>query len=102
MYLRKQRNLSQQDIADRLSVTRGTVSNWEIGRRTPDLVTLIAIADLFSVSLDLFIERYPEQSAREISSLIDAFLNDREIDKKDKEKLIASISKQFEKYKNKK
>lgn len=102
MYLRKQRQLSQQDLADKLSVTRGTVSNWEIGRRTPDVVTLIALSDLFGVSMDLFVERYPEQTAREICGLIDAFLNDREIDKKDKEKLIASISKQFEKHKKKK
>lgn len=43
--LRKIRNLKQEDLAERLNVTRQTVSGWETGRRQPDLDTLKTLAD---------------------------------------------------------
>lgn len=50
--LRKQKGLSQEDLANRLNVTRQTVSKWEVGDSTPDMEKLIALAELFEVSLD--------------------------------------------------
>lgn len=101
-FLRRQRGYSQQDIADALEVTRGTVSNWEIGRRVPDFATVVILSDIFGVSLDLFVERSPHESAREIVAQYDAFLADREITERDKENLHATLCKHFEKRKNKK
>ena len=49
---REERNLTQQDIADKLFVTRQTVSRWEKGDRYPDLLTSKKIADLLELSLD--------------------------------------------------
>lgn len=50
--LRKQKGLSQEELANRLDVTRQTVSKWELGDSTPDMDKLIALAELFEISLD--------------------------------------------------
>ena len=47
--LRKQKGLSQEELASRLNVSRQTVSKWEIGDSTPDMEKLIAISDLFNI-----------------------------------------------------
>ena len=49
--LRKLRNLKQEDLAERLSVTRQTVSGWETGRRQPDLDTLKLLADALDADI---------------------------------------------------
>ena len=50
--LREERRLSQDGLALKLNVSQSTISAYEIGDRTPDLETLIAIAQFFGVSLD--------------------------------------------------
>lgn len=50
--LRKQKGLSQEELANRLNVSRQTVAKWEVGDSTPDMEKLIAMSDLFGVSLD--------------------------------------------------
>lgn len=50
--LRKQRGLSQEELAGKLKVSRQTVSKWENGESTPDMEKLVAISDLFEMSLD--------------------------------------------------
>ena len=50
--LRKQRGLSQEELANRLNVSRQTISKWEVGDSTPDMDKLVAISDLFGISLD--------------------------------------------------
>jgi transcriptional regulator with XRE-family HTH domain len=61
--LRKQRGLSQEEMANRLNVSRQTVSKWEIGDSTPDMEKLAAISELFDVSLDeLVLDKKPAQN----------------------------------------
>jgi transcriptional regulator with XRE-family HTH domain len=50
--LRKQKGLSQEELASRLNVSRQTVSKWEVGDSTPDMEKLMAMSELFDVSLD--------------------------------------------------
>ena len=50
--LRKQKGLSQEELAGRIHVSRQTVSKWELGDSTPDLEKLVALGDLFEISLD--------------------------------------------------
>ncbi len=50
--LRKKKGLSQEELANRLNVTRQTISKWEVGDSTPDMEKLVAISDLFGISLD--------------------------------------------------
>lgn len=55
--LRKQRNLSQYDLAERLGFSRGKLANYEQGSRQPDYDTLQKIADYFEVSTDYLLGR---------------------------------------------
>lgn len=50
--LRKAKGLSQEELANKLNVSRQTVSKWELGDSTPDMEKLTAISDLFEISLD--------------------------------------------------
>ena len=50
--LRKQKGFSQEELANRLNVSRQTISKWEVGESSPDMEKLVAISDLFEVSLD--------------------------------------------------
>lgn len=43
---------TQEQLAHFLNVSRSTVSSWEVGRNYPDLETIVAISDLFEISLD--------------------------------------------------
>lgn len=52
--LRKGRKLTQQELADKMGVTRATVSNYEVGRRTPHLSELKRFAEFYGVGLDYF------------------------------------------------
>lgn len=56
--LRKKHNLTQNDLAKTLSVSRGAISMWEINQRAPDPATLKQIADLFDVSVDWLLGRF--------------------------------------------
>ena len=50
--LRIQRSMTQRELANSLSVTVQAVSKWEQGRSYPDLLLLLPIANMFSVTLD--------------------------------------------------
>lgn len=54
--LRKQNNLTQEDLAEKLNVSRQTVSNWETSKCYPDIETLVIISNKFNVSLDVLIK----------------------------------------------
>lgn len=51
-HLRKNADMTQSELADRLSITRQAVSKYEIGDSFPDIMILVNIADVFGVSLD--------------------------------------------------
>jgi len=50
--LRTEKNLSQGDLADALSVSRQSISKWENNSAVPELEKLVRMAQLFEVSLD--------------------------------------------------
>ena len=50
--LRKQKNLTQEQLAEQLFVSRTAVSKWESGRGYPNLESLKCISKLFSISID--------------------------------------------------
>ena len=50
--LRKEHGLSQEELADRLNVSRQAISKWERGEASPDTDNLIELAKIYDVSLD--------------------------------------------------
>lgn len=50
--LRKDNNLTQSDLADKLGVTYQAVSKWESGKNLPDIATLKEISKLFNINID--------------------------------------------------
>ena len=52
---RKAAGLTQQQLADRLHVTRQSVSSWELGRTEPDLQTLTELAEVFETDAGLLL-----------------------------------------------
>ena len=51
-YLRKQKGYSQEELADKVGVSRQAVSKWESEQSTPDLEKVIAMSELFEVTTD--------------------------------------------------
>ena len=49
---RNEAKLSQEQAAEALGVSRQTISNWETGKTYPDIISVIRMSDLYSVSLD--------------------------------------------------
>lgn len=55
MTMRNEKNLSQEQLAERLNVTRQTISNWENGKFYPDIDSLVNLSKFFNVSLDVLL-----------------------------------------------
>lgn len=51
-FLRKEKKLTQKEIAEQIGIKRNTYSDWETGKNEPSLEKLIVLADFFEVSLD--------------------------------------------------
>ena len=50
--LRKKENLSQEQLAEKMNVTRQTISKWELNQTTPDIKQAKELSRLFKISLD--------------------------------------------------
>lgn len=53
---RLKQNISQEELAEKIFVTRQTVSNWETGKNYPDIHSLLLMSNLFGVSLDQLVK----------------------------------------------
>ena len=66
-YLRKRDKITQEELADKLNVSRQSVSKWETGEAYPDTDKLIAMSDMFDVTIDALVKGDLSQGARTIS-----------------------------------
>ncbi len=57
---RKKLGITQEELAEKLSVTRQAVSNWENGKTEPDIETLTKIAQIFDLSIDELVDGIPK------------------------------------------
>ena len=62
IHLRKIRQLTQEDVADKIGVTRQSVAKWESGETVPDLEKCRLLAELFGVSLDDLANYEPDEN----------------------------------------
>ena len=60
--LRKKYQYTQDDIAEKLNVSRQSVAKWESGESTPDIYNCIKLAELFNVKLDDLVNHSEEES----------------------------------------
>lgn len=69
--LRKEKNLSQEEVANILNVSRQTVSKWETGGTTPDFDKIVPLCNLYGITTDELLtgnkkEQTPHEFKREI------------------------------------
>lgn len=74
---RKEKNMTQQELADKIGVTDRAISHWENGRRLPDYSLIKKLCDILSISInELFYgekisnENYKEKAEDNIEKLI--------------------------------
>lgn len=58
--LRKQKGVSQEELANRLGISRQAVSKWESGQSFPELDNIVALSDYFEVSADYILKGTPQ------------------------------------------
>ena len=63
---RTEMNLSQEELAEKIYVTRQSVSNWENGKTYPDIHSLLLLSSLFGISLDQLVKGDIEIMKKEI------------------------------------
>ncbi|MBQ8802299.1 MAG: helix-turn-helix transcriptional regulator [Tyzzerella sp.] len=69
---RKEKGITQEEMARRLGVTAPAVSKWENGTSVPDIMLLGPIARLFEISVDTLLSFQEELSPKEIADLMQA------------------------------
>ena len=65
---RAEANISQEELADRVFVSRQTISNWENNKSYPDIKSLVLMSEIFHVSLDQLIKGDLEKMKQEIDA----------------------------------
>ena len=65
---RKELGISQDELAEKIFVSRQSISNWENNKTYPDIHTLLLLAETFSVSLDELIKGDVEEMKKEINA----------------------------------
>ena len=61
--LKQRRNtlqMTQEEVAEKIHVSRQTISNWENGRNLPDINSLILISEIYAISLDELMKGDPK------------------------------------------
>lgn len=66
--LRGEHGFSQEELAERVYVSRQSISNWENGKTYPDLKSLLLLSEVFSVSLDTLIKGDVETMKVEVNA----------------------------------
>ncbi len=72
---RTELSLSQEEFADKIFVTRQTVSNWENDKSYPDINSLVLMAEIFGVSLDSLVKGDIEEMNEKIKTEDIEYLN---------------------------
>lgn len=65
--LRKMSGLSQEQVAEKLNVSRQAVAKWESGDSLPDIYNCRALADLYDVTLDSLFEAVTDNDKKDIT-----------------------------------
>lgn len=89
--LRKSKRLTQQEVADFCGTTKGAISNYELGRREPDLKVLEKFATFYGVGLDYFGKKEATDEVKELLVRAEALFRRADIPANEKDKLAKSL-----------
>ena len=64
--LRKEHNMTQEDLANKIHVTRQTISKWELDMTVPDMDILIDLSQLFQISIDELVGNAEKNASTDI------------------------------------
>ena len=92
--LRKGRKLTQLELSEKLELSRATISNYEVGRRTPHLSELRRFAEFYGVGLDYFGVETQDESFELLSRAKTVFAN-KDIPKEERERLYRELMKMY-------
>ena len=67
-HYRNEKGLSQEELAERVYVTRQTISNWENNKNYPDINSIVLLSEVFEISIDNLIKGDLEEMKKEINS----------------------------------
>lgn len=67
-HYRNEKCLSQEELAERVYVTRQTISNWENNKNYPDINSIVLLSEIFEISIDNLIKGDLEKMKKEINS----------------------------------
>lgn len=67
-YYKGEKELSQEELAERVYVSRQTISNWENNKSYPDINSIVLLSEIFEISIDNLIKGDVEQMKKEINS----------------------------------
>lgn len=92
--LRKGRGLTQLELSEKIGLSRATISNYEVGRRSPHISELHRFAEFYGVGLDYFDISTTDEGFDLLSRAKSVFLSEN-ITKEEKESLYKSIMKMY-------
>lgn len=95
---RKQKNMTQEEMANRLGVTAPAVNKWENGVSMPDIMLLAPIARLLDISLDTLLSFQGELTEKEVIELVKEM--DKKLENESYESVFQWAKKQMERYPN--
>ena len=80
-FCRRQRGLTQEQLAEAMGVSVAAVSKWELGQSVPELETLLELADFFDLSVDALLGfRLRDGGCQEAGARIDAARREKRYD----------------------
>lgn len=88
--LRKEKNLSQEEVADKLNVSRQTISKWETNQSTPDFDKIIPICELFKISTEELLTG-KKAEGEEVKNIEESKVTKQELRRKSAEVVSTSI-----------
>ena len=80
--IRKMSGMTQEELAEKIHVSRQTISKWEKGASSPDLECAVALCELFQISLDDFMKGDQVMKKEEKISLQDMMMINQRTQKK--------------------
>lgn len=84
--LRKEKNMTQQELANKLGVTDRAISNWENGRRLPDYSLFKDLCDILSISINelfagekILSENYKKKADENMTNIVNKLEHDKKV-----------------------